>query len=103
MGWADWMVVNLSIEDELQLEREARAVLHHDDRDEVAEICFQLIKQTHYQQILLNQAVGRITELETQNFIEELDEESLEASAVSDLDGRIDRRMSWWRRILSSH
>lgn len=102
MGWADWMVINLTLEDELQLERQARAVLNHDDRDEVAELCFQLIKQTHYQQILLNQAVGRITELETENFIEELDEESLKVSAVSDCDGRIDRRMNWWRRILSS-
>ena len=103
MAWADWMVVNLTLEEEFQLEREAQAILHHDDAEEIAELCSSLVKQTHYQQILLNQAVGRITELETQNFIEELDEESLEASAVSDLDGRIDRRMSWWRRILSSH
>jgi hypothetical protein len=102
MGWADWMVIDMSLEDELQLERQARTILHHDDHDEIAKLCFSLIKQTHYQQILLNQAVGRITELETQSFIDELDEESLKAPTVNDIDGGIDRRMSWWRRILSS-
>lgn len=100
MGWADWMVIDMSLEDELQLERQARAILHHDDHEEIAELCFTLIKQTHYQQILLNQAVGRITELETQDFIDELDEEALETPAVSDVD--LSRRMSWWRRILPS-
>lgn len=102
MGWADWMVVNLSLEDELQLERQARAILHHDDHDEIAKLCFSLVKQTHYQQILLNQAVGRITELETESFVHELDEELLETSGVSRSDGQLDRRMSWWRRILSA-
>ena len=89
MAWADWMVVNLSLEDELQLEREARAILHHDDPEDIAKLCFQLVKQTHYQQKLLNQAVGRITELEAEGFLHE----SLEVEQ--------DRRMNWWRRILS--
>ena len=102
MGWSDWMVVNLSLEDELQLEREARAILNHDDHDEIAKLCFSLVKQTHYQQILLNQAVGRITELEAESFARESNKELFKASAVSGVDGRIDRRMSWWRRILSS-
>lgn len=103
MGWADWMVVNMSLEDELQLERQARAILHHDDHAEIAELCFSLIKQTHYQQILLSQAVGRITELETQDFIEELDEEPLETPAVSDADRCADRERSWWQRLLPSN
>ena len=90
MAWADWMVVNLSLEDELQLEREARAILYHDDHDQIAKLCFQLVKQTHYQQKLLSQAVGRITELEAESFLHE----SFEVEQ--------DRRMSWWRRILFS-
>jgi len=90
MAWADWMVVNLSLEEQLQLEREARSVLSHDDHDQVAKLCAQLIKQTHYQQTLLSQAVGRITELETEGFLRE----SFEVEQ--------DRRLNWWRRILSS-
>jgi hypothetical protein len=90
MAWADWMVVNLSLEEQLQLEREARSVLSHDDHDQIAKLCAQLIKQTHYQQTLLNQAVGRITELEAEGFLRE----SLEVEQS--------RRMNWWRRILSS-
>ena len=90
MAWADWMVVSLSLEDELQLEREARAILHHDDPEDIAKLCFQLVKQTHYQQKLLNQAVVRITELETESFLHE----SFEVEQS--------RRMSWWQRILSS-
>jgi hypothetical protein len=90
MAWADWMVVNLSLEEQLQLEREARSVLSYDDHDQIAKLCAQLIKQTHYQQKLLNQAVGRITELEAEGFLRE----SLEVEQS--------RRMNWWRRILSS-
>lgn len=91
MAWADWMVVNLSLEDELQLEREARAILHHDDPEDIARLCFQLVKQTHYQQKLLSQAVGRITELEAEGFLRE----SLEVEQG--------RRMNWWRRLLFSN
>ena len=96
MAWADWMVVNLTLEEEFQLEREAQAILHHDDAEEIAELCSSLVKQTHYQQILLNQAVGRITELETENFNQELDEQL-------DKEIEYERRMSWWRRILPAH
>jgi len=88
MAWADWMVVNLTLEEQLQLEREARSVLSHDDQEKVAQLCFQLIKQAHYQQILLNQAVGRITELEAESFLHETAEIKQE------------RRINWWRRIL---
>lgn len=103
MAWADWMVVELSLEDELQLEREARAILSHDDHSEIARLCSTLVKQARYQQILLTQAVDRITELETKSFVEELDKETFKAAAVGSLDDGLERRMSWWRRILSAH
>lgn len=66
MTWMDWMIVNFSIEEELALEKKARAVLNNDDERENAELCAQLIKQTHYQQALLAQAVQRIVELESE-------------------------------------
>jgi hypothetical protein len=91
MGWADWMVVDLTLEEQLQLEREARSVLSHDDHTEIAALCAQLVKQTHYQQILLNQAVGRITELEAESFLHE-------STHVEE-----ERRLSWWQRILPAH
>lgn len=73
MGWADWMVVNLSLEDELQLERDSRQVLTHHDHEQVAQLCAQLMKQNHHQQQLLKQAVGRITELESEAFANTLE------------------------------
>lgn len=64
MGWADWMIVNLSLEQQLSLEKEARIPYHTEDIGKIRQLCGQLIRQNRHQQILLNQAVGRITELE---------------------------------------
>lgn len=65
MGWCDWMLYDPSLEDQLATERQARAVLHHDNEQAVRELCASLIKQNHAHQTLLAQAVGRIIELET--------------------------------------
>jgi hypothetical protein len=64
MSWAQWMVVELPLEDQLSLEKQSRIALLHDDTEQVRKLCAQLIKQNHMQQILLKQAVGRIMELE---------------------------------------
>ena len=64
MSWAQWMVVELPLEEQLSLEKQSRIALLHDDTDQVRKLCAQLIKQNHMQQILLKQAVGRIMELE---------------------------------------
>ncbi|AGH57641.1 hypothetical protein CPKG_00010 [Cyanophage KBS-S-2A] len=64
MSWAQWMVVELPLEEQLSLEKQSRIALLHDDTEQVRKLCAQLIKQNHMQQILLKQAVGRIMELE---------------------------------------
>ena len=65
MSWNEWMVFNPSLEEQLTMERQARAALHHDNEQQVRELCASLIKQNFAHQTLLNQAIGRIIELET--------------------------------------
>jgi len=79
MSWADWMVVNPTMEQELQIEKNARIPLLHDDAGQVRELCSKLIRQSAMQEILLRQALGRIMELE--------------ATAMA--SGR--KRRPWWR------
>ena len=64
MSWAEWMVVNPTMEQELQIEKNARIPLLHDDAKQVRELCSKLIRQSAIQEILLRQALGRIMELE---------------------------------------
>jgi hypothetical protein len=64
MGWADWMVVEQSLEEELRLERTVRAIYESDDLKQLQDLCAALTKQQwHYAQ-LLKQAVGHIAELD---------------------------------------
>lgn len=77
------MSVEPSLEEELMVEKQVRAVHDHSDRKEIAELCASLIRQTHYQQKLLGQAVTRIMELEV---MEECQDQEPEPS-------------SWWRNI----
>jgi hypothetical protein len=65
MSWNQWMVFNPSLEEQLTMERQARAALHHDNEQQVRELCASLIKQNFAHKTLLNQAIGRIIELET--------------------------------------
>jgi len=46
------------------IEQQIRNVHNHGNSKEVVELCASLIKQNHYQQKLLGQAVKRIMELE---------------------------------------
>ena len=39
MGWADWMVVNQSLEEELELERSVRDVQGCTDEDALKALC----------------------------------------------------------------
>jgi len=64
MSWAEWMVVNPTIEQELQIEKNARIPLLHDDAKQVRKLCSKLVRQSAIQEILLRQALGRIMELE---------------------------------------
>ena len=62
MGWADWMVVNQSLEEELELEKNVRDVQSCDDEDSLKSLCVSLVRTNWHQARLLQQAVGHIAE-----------------------------------------
>ena len=64
MGWADWMVVRPSVEEDLAIEKAARAPLHHHDVDDVRKLCSSLVRHSWLQDMMIRQAVRRIVELE---------------------------------------
>lgn len=67
------------------LERQVRAVHDHTDTQAIAKLCGTLIKQNHHQQKLIQQAVGRIIELET------IDEVELSS----------EQRLPWWQELFA--
>lgn len=69
MAWNQWMVVDFSMEESLHLETQARIPMRHDNAEEVAKLCGSLIKQNYHLTKLLKQAVGRVAELEIQEFL----------------------------------
>ena len=62
MGWADWMVVTQSLEEELELEKSVRDVQSCDDDDALRTMCVSLVRTNWHQAKLLQQAVGHIAE-----------------------------------------
>ena len=64
MGWADWMVINQSLEEELEVERSVREVHACTDEEALKELCVGLVRQSWHQQKLLAQACTRIGELD---------------------------------------
>ena len=64
MGWADWMVVDQTLEEELELERSVREVNNCQDEEVLKQLCAGLVRQSWHQGKLLSQAVGRIGELD---------------------------------------
>lgn len=64
MVWADWMVVNQSLEEELELERTVRDVKSCVDEDVLKQLCVSLVRTNWHQAKLLRQAVGHIGELD---------------------------------------
>ena len=39
MGWADWMVINQSLEEELEVERSVEKVYNCDDEEALKQLC----------------------------------------------------------------
>ena len=68
MGWADWMVVNQSLEEELELERNVRDVRNCSDEDALKSLCVSLVRTNWHQAKLLKQAVSHIGEIDTSMF-----------------------------------
>ena len=67
MGWAEWMVVNQSLEEELELERNVRDVQNCSDENALKTLCVSLVRTNWHQAKLLKQAVGHIGELDAIN------------------------------------
>lgn len=89
-SWADWMVIQPSIEQEFKLESEAQAIRADDEHEEIAELCARLSKQNWYQQELIKQATQHIMELEAR-------------IACLDLVDEVIKKESrpWWRAMFS--
>ena len=64
MGWADWMVVNQSLEEELELEKNVRDVQSCTDEDALRALCVSLVRTNWHQAKLLKQAVGHIGQID---------------------------------------
>ena len=64
MGWADWMVITKSLEEELQLERTLREIRGCDDKELLTELCVAMAQQSWHQTKVLKQAVGHIASLD---------------------------------------
>ncbi len=90
MTWAEWMVVTPTLEQELKLEWEARAIIEDDEHKNIANLCAQLNKQVWYQQKLIEQAVAHVMELEAQMASIELVDEIL-----------AEEKKPWWKTIFS--
>ena len=67
MGWAEWMVVHQSLEEELELERNVRDVQSCTDESALKKLCVSLVRTNWHQAKLLKQAVGHIGELDAIN------------------------------------
>lgn len=61
MNFGEWMAVELTTEQQFEIEKQARALLESKDAGLLAA---SLLKQTCYQQQLLQQAVNEIARLE---------------------------------------
>jgi len=80
----EWMVVELSLEEQLAVETQTRLVLNCPDSKEVARLCSTLIKQNAHQSKLLSQAVRHIARLEAIMYL-------------------IHSTRPWWKRIFLHH
>jgi len=83
MSWGQWMVVEFSVEEELQIENQARSVHRCTDTEQVTRLCSSLVKQNAYYQKLLRQATGHIAQLE---MVALLAEDAKSQYAFDDLD-----------------
>ena len=69
MAWGEWMVVNPSLQQQLELEKTVRDVTSYHDTEKVRSLCASLMRQNYYQQQLIRQATGHIARLEMEDFL----------------------------------
>ena len=75
-SWADWLVVELTLEQQLMIEAATREIKNQDPCDELTEVAVALLKQNAVQSQMLKQCVEKITELEAQMVCKEICEEN---------------------------
>ena len=64
----DWMIVTPSAEESFETEKMVRSILNTDDVAELQGLCVSLARQNRQTALLLQQAVGRIAEMDCQGF-----------------------------------
>ena len=62
----DWMIVTPSAEESFETEKMVRSILSTDDVTELQGLCVSLTRQNRMTALLLQQAVGRIAEMDCQ-------------------------------------
>ena len=60
----EWMIVEQSIEEELQLERTVREIQSCGDAETLSQLCVAMARQHWHQSKLLKQAVGHLASLD---------------------------------------
>ena len=70
MAFAEWMVVRLSLEEELEIERKVREPYETNDIVELRDSCSALIRKVAIQEKLLKQAADMICEWEVKAVLE---------------------------------
>ena len=62
----DWMIIKPSTEDSFETEKMVRSIMSTDDVTELQGLCVSLTRQNRMTALLLQQAVGRIAEMDCQ-------------------------------------
>lgn len=66
MSWGQWMIVELSLEEQLEIEKSVRCATSSADTQSIAKLCGSLIRQNAHQARLLKQATAHIAAIERQ-------------------------------------
>ena len=64
----DWMIIKPSAEESFETEKMVRSIMSTDDVTELQGLCVSLTRQNRQTALLLQQAVGRIAEMDCQGF-----------------------------------
>ena len=86
MSWGEWMVVDLTYEEELRIEQQARSIIGASDDAQVRDLCASFAKQNAYQQKRISQAGKRISALEVRIALDAA--EALEPGACAERRSR---------------
>ena len=81
-----WLCVSLSLEDELALERQVRAVEQSPHREEIGKLCAALVRQNVIYGRIIQQATGYVAKLEMQQLLQEH-------------SGRLGRPVGFWQPL----